>query len=171
MQLYSEQYRQLNEQLHQDNENYGKSGSKWSFVILKLAEQLRTKDILDYGCGKSSLSLHLPFSIKQYDPAIKKYEDKPNPADVVVCTDVLEHIEPECLDNVLQHLSVLTKQMGLFTASTKPAIKTLADGRNAHLIVKPGNWWLLKILNYFDVKEFKEDANECVFFVKPKSGG
>lgn len=170
MQLYSEQYCKLNEELHKNNENYGKSGSKWASTVFKLATELKTKDILDYGCGKSTLSLHLPFSIQQYDPAIEAHKELPFPADIVVCTDVLEHIEPECLDNVLVHLKKLIKRIGILSASHMPAMKHLPDGRNAHVSLHSPSWWIKKILDYFDIKEFNKNEYECSFYVMPKSG-
>jgi hypothetical protein len=55
---------------------------------------------------------------------------------MVACIDVLEHIEPKLLENVLDDLQRVTREIGFFTVSTVLAEKTLADGRNAHLIVE-----------------------------------
>lgn len=141
MQLITDEYRELNEKLHASNEAYGVSGQKWAGTITDLAVAAGTQDILDYGCGKSTLAKNLPFKIQQYDPAIEKYAKLPEPADIVVCTDVLEHIEPELLGEVLDHLASLVKRVGFFTAATRPAVKTLEDGRNAHLIQEDARWW------------------------------
>jgi 2-polyprenyl-3-methyl-5-hydroxy-6-metoxy-1,4-benzoquinol methylase len=70
----------------------------------------------------------------------------PKPSDVVVCTDVLEHIEPEKLDAVLDHILRLTGYFAHLVISTRPANAVLPDGRNAHLIVETPDWWLEKIL-------------------------
>jgi hypothetical protein len=32
-----------------------------------------------------------------------------------------------------------------------PAVKVLADGRNAHLIQKPSSWWLEKLIQHFEI--------------------
>jgi 2-polyprenyl-3-methyl-5-hydroxy-6-metoxy-1,4-benzoquinol methylase len=136
--------------------------------VLELAKALGTTDVLDYGCGKSTLARNLPFTIKQYDPAIEKYKEAPSPADIVVCTDVLEHIEPEFIDNVLEHLAKLTKKKGYFTASTIEAQKVLADGRNAHLLIKPAKWWVDKFREYFEILKSTEENNEVIVFVEPK---
>lgn len=151
MQTISEDYRGLNQKLHEENKEYGTSGKKWTLQVLDMCKTLDTKDVLDYGCGKSTLANNLPFSINQYDPAIPKYAARPVKADLVVCTDVLEHIEPECLDDVLKDLSDLTRKVGFFVVATRPAAKTLADGRNAHLIQKPVEWWVPKLCEYFDL--------------------
>ena len=167
MQLISNEYRRLNEQLHKDVSEYGKSGQRNAKGVMNLAMSLSTQDILDYGCGKSTLAKNLPFLIRQYDPAIPKYNELPEPAEIVVCTDVLEHIEPDCIDNVLAHLQKLTKQAGYFTIATRPAKKTLADGRNAHLIVEPAIWWLNKLAPLFTIVNFQQHKGECLVIVKP----
>ena len=102
-----------------------------------------------HGCGKSTLANNLPFHINQYDPCIEKYAGTPEAADIVVCTDVLEHIEPDYLDNVLDDLQRLTRKVGFFTVATRPAVKTLSDGRNAHLIQRPVEWWVPKLCERF----------------------
>ena len=98
MQLISDQYLELNKQLHEENKFYGTQGQKYLDEVIKLAKLFNTQDILDYGCGKSTLANNLPFTIQQYDPAITKYSCPPREADIVVCTDVIEHIEPWCLE-------------------------------------------------------------------------
>jgi hypothetical protein len=72
---------------------------------------------------------------------------------MVVCTDVLEHVEPEYLDNVLADIAGLTKQYAYFNISLMEAMKTLPDGRNAHLIVQPWQWWAEKLREYFTLIE------------------
>lgn len=169
MQLITDEYCRLNAELHKDNNKYGTSGEHHAAEIFDLAVRMGTQDILDYGCGKSSLANNLPFAIKQYDPAIPKYSQFPKPADIVVCTDVLEHVEPLYIDNVLAHLAMLTKKVGFFTACTKEAKKTLADGRNAHLIVQPAKWWVSKLYEHFDIVSFLQKDIEVLVMVQPQN--
>ena len=161
--LITEEYRKLNSELHERNVNYGRSGSENIKVVLELSSRYNSKDILDYGCGKSTLNENLPFQIKQYDPAIEKYANQPEPADIVVCTDVMEHIEPECLDAVLTNIKELTKKVAYFMIATKPALKTLADGRNAHLIVQKPEWWTDKLNEYFKIVSIQEAGDDLLF--------
>lgn len=168
MQTISDEYRGLNQKLHEDNKSYGTSGKKWTLQILDLSKTLDTKDILDYGCGKSTLANNLPFQIRQYDPAIPKYSGRPSAADIVACTDVLEHIEPECLDSVLDDLKGLTKKVGFFVVATRPAAKTLADGRNAHLIQKPVEWWVPKLCERFSLSMLQNFGGEFLAIVEAK---
>ena len=167
MQTISEDYRSLNEKLH-ENDSYGVSGQKWAGVVMEMSQAIGTQDVLDYGCGKSTLAQSLPFIIKQYDPAIKKYSDRPRPADIVVCTDVLEHIEPDLIDNVLDDLKDLTKKAGFFVIANRPAKKTLEDGRNAHLIQEGLEWWLPKLWERFRIINMNNYGGEFLVAVEAK---
>jgi len=157
----SAQYRALQEELHASNEFYGTSGQLYAELVAAVSTQLQTKAILDYGCGKRTLETALGFDIHNYDPGIRGLDATPLPDDIVVCTDVLEHIEPEHLDGVLDDLKLLTKRVVVLSIATVPAKKYMSDGRNAHLIVQPFEWWLPKLqakfrtLRYWDLPERK----------------
>jgi hypothetical protein len=175
MQLITDEYKKLNEQLHEKSKLYGTSGVYYLDQVISILKELKTQDVLDYGCGKSTLAMNLPFTIKQYDPAVPRYKQLPRPADLVVCTDVLEHIEPEMLDNVLQHIASLIIKMGFLVVSTMEARKHLPDGRNAHLIIQPRKWWLEKMNQYFEIIQFTTTEGEgfrnVAFIVHPLTKG
>lgn len=144
--LISPRYLQLQRALHAQPRGYGGRGDKWAGVVLHVAMDYQATSILDYGCGQGSLARALrskPFGVEvtEYDPAIAGKDALPSAADLVVCTDVLEHIEPERLSAVLQHLRSLARKAIFVVISTKDSNKTLADGRNAHLIIEHGSWW------------------------------
>ncbi len=166
--MISEAYRKLNAELHASNDLYGVSGAKYAQQIRALAISIQTEDVLDYGCGKSTLANNLPYKIKQYDPAVPKYSKLPAPADLVVCTDVLEHVEPDLLGDVLDHLQGLVKRKGFFIISTRAAKKTLADGRNAHLIVESPKWWLSALWDKFKIVGFQDFGEKFLAIVEPK---
>jgi len=149
--LISSEYRNLNAKLHHDNLAYGVGGSKHAPTVLKLSEQIKTTSILDYGCGKGLLAKELPFPIWEYDPAIPEKSESPRPADIVICTDVLEHIEPEKIHAVLSDLKRCVRKIGYFVIHTGPSTKNLADGRNSHLLQKDRVWWKSMLRMYFDV--------------------
>lgn len=144
---YTPEYEALQRQLHEDA-SYGTSGHKHANYIVQLAKQLGTRDILDYGRGKGTLAKSLPWRIQEYDPFVPGYDSDPQPADLVVCSDVLEHIEPQCVESVLEHLYALTNKALFVDVACRPAKKTLADGRNAHLIQWEPYKWLLEFLDY-----------------------
>lgn len=183
--LISEEYRELNRELHKHG-NYGVSGHKWAASAHALAIKCEAKTVLDYGCGQGLLGramrsmnrpdvrydenglpcVHpmMPYQVIEYDPAISGKETKPDSADIVVCGDVLEHVEPECLDEVLSDIAQTAKKAVLLVVATRPAKKTLADGRNAHLIVQPARWWLMEHLLWHWVPiEFRNTPGEFVF--------
>ena len=121
--LITDQYRELNAQLHNTNPNYGVSSSHWAPLVMALSNKVGTRDILDYGCGKGLLKNTLVWPIREYDPAIPGKDAPPEPADLVACTDVLEHIEPECLEHVLNDLQRLTREIAFLNIATRPAKK------------------------------------------------
>ncbi len=163
--LISKEYAELNKQLHATRPDYGNKADMWSDDIFTMATALKTESILDYGCGKAALAKTLPYQIQSYDPAITAYESRPRPADLVVCCDVLEHVEPEYLDNVLDDLHDLTKIVVYMTVATIPAKKSLADGRNAHLTVENYKWWLRKLWDRFEMTNYQNFDKKLFCFV------
>lgn len=168
--LISKEYVELNHKLHQDNPSYGMGGSKYVKTVLQLSEVNKTTSILDYGCGKGMLAKDLPFPIWQYDPAIPEHSAIPKPADIVICTDVLEHIELDKLVIVLDDLKRVVKKVGYFVISTRKAVKTYANGENAHLIVQGKDWWEKQLKKFFDIGTIiqKEKESELHVVVGPK---
>ena len=153
MNTITEAYRELNRQLHTDNETYGTGGHKWADMIGSLATEMKTTDVLDYGCGKQTLRAKLPYVVG-YDPCLAGLDEQPLPSDLVVCTDVLEHIEPDCLEFVFDDLVRVTGCTLFAVVATRHAEKTLADGRNAHLIIEDAGWWMRHFFNRFNVQSF-----------------
>lgn len=153
--LITEDYRKQQAQLHAENNNYGVASLKFAEKVQKIASQYKVNWILDYGAGKGRLAKQLPkwMLITQYEPANPEWAEPPEPHDMVACIDVLEHIEPTCLEAVLDDLQRVTKKVGFFTVNCKKAGKTLPDGRNAHLIVQPPDWWVPKIASRFKIIE------------------
>lgn len=169
--VISKGYRDLNAQLHVDNLSYGVGGGKHAQDVINLSKVLNTRSILDYGCGKGYLAKALPFPIWEYDPAIPEKSENPRPADLVICTDVLEHIEPDKILHVLMDLKRCVLRIGLFVINTGPAMKKLADGRNTHLIQKDEQWWVKILSKFFTVKvnHDRSKNNNIYVVVEPRS--
>lgn len=166
--LITDEYRQLNAELHVSNPHYGVSSSRWAPHVADLAARLQTQDILDYGCGKGLLKQTLGWPIREYDPAIPGKDTPPEPADLVICTDVLEHIEPECLSHVLDDLQRLTRKVAFLNVATRPAKKVLADGRNAHLIQEQLSFWLPQFWERFTLLVLENGRGEFNLIVSSK---
>ena len=168
--LISDDYLAQQRHLHATT-NYGIVGQKWADVVRQISQSGR-KTILDYGCGRQTLKAVLgpAFNVTCYDPAIEGLDTPPEPADVVVCSDVLEHVEPECVDAVIQHISDLTERLAIIIVSLRPAQKTLADGRNAHISLQKPEWWLSKLRRHFVISESHVTAFDltaiCTRFTK-----
>lgn len=145
--MISETYRQLNAQLHKQQHAYGCSGSRWADLVLDLVRRHDMGDVLDYGCGKQTLAgmIAHQVSCRGYDPAIPHLSARPEPADLVTCTDVMEHVEPEHIDAVLGDIASLARKGAFFVISCERGGRKLPDGRFAHLVVKPPEWWLRKL--------------------------
>jgi 2-polyprenyl-3-methyl-5-hydroxy-6-metoxy-1,4-benzoquinol methylase len=109
-------------------------------------EELQPETILDYGCGEMKLAEALaPRRVMGYDPGIPGRESMPKPVDLVVSTDVLEHVEPKKIDAVLDHIFRLAGKGAYLVIATRPAKAVLPDGSNAHKIVEPAAWWVAKL--------------------------
>src|SRR5205814_10155490 len=130
---------------------YGVAGGKYAPVVTGLVARFKPKSILDYGCGKGYLAKALDFPIWEYDPAVPGKDNPPRPAELVICSDVLEHIEPDKLDLALDDIKRCVIKLAFFAIYTGPAKKTYADGRNTHLSQHDSDWWLAKLKESFDV--------------------
>ncbi|HEV7800778.1 MAG TPA: hypothetical protein VGP15_06860 [Burkholderiales bacterium] len=157
--LITEDYRKMQEELHR-NPEYGVASVEYAPMVAEVMQQLGTRELLDYGAGKGRLGITLnqmfeePFLIHHYEPAMPQWAKPPQPCRFVACIDVLEHIEPALIDNVLDDLQRVTAGVGFFSVDTEPAKKVLADGRNAHLIQQPPSWWLPKFMERFELARF-----------------
>lgn len=165
--MFSLEYKALQERFHQERPDYGVSGHKYAQHIEQLAQKLGTKDILDYGCGKQTLQQSLPFPIHNYDPFIPELSKRPSPARIVVNTDVLEHVEPQYIEAVLGDIQNLTLDLAFFQIATRPASKTLPDGRNAHLIVENTNWWLARLMCLFNTQAVQDIGGGFLYIGTP----
>lgn len=159
MKTITEEYRRLQQELHR-NPKYGVASLAFAPMVADLIRSANVASVSDYGAGKKNLLKGLADAgivvpaYYPYDPAFPEY-GPPRPADLVCCIDVLEHIEPELVDNVIAELASITRKLGFFTIHMGPAVKVLADGRNAHLIQKPSSWWLEKLVRHFEIVQLQ----------------
>lgn len=155
--LISDGYREQQESLHAKG-NYGVTAHKYGPMVSDIVDKLEIDHLLDYGCGSNksltdTLAPKRNFVYQAYDPCVPDYAGDPDPADMVVCVDVLEHIEPLLLDSVLDHITELAESIVFLSINTGPAGKVLDDGRNAHLIQQPMTFWLPKLWERFDMQK------------------
>lgn len=89
---------------------------------------------------------------------------------MVACIDVLEHVEPAHLSDVLDHLEELTELILFASIATGPAAKKLSDGRNAHLIQQPMEFWLPKLWERFDIQTVQVSQPGQFFVIANRQG-
>lgn len=179
MQLISDEYRAQQESLHESAQfdgkpvAYGGAAIFYAPIIAKIINKMEPTHILDYGCGKhlilpralAEAGVRHRFKYQAYDPAVPKFAGNPVPAEMVVSVDVLEHVEEEHIDDVLDHLRDLTEAVGFFSIHTGPALKELPDGRNAHVLQRPAEWWLPRIMCRFDLQAFQVTGRHQFYVV------
>jgi hypothetical protein len=132
-------------------------GKAYCDDVIRLCQKSHAKSLLDYGCGNVDMAYLLKsfmprLKVQSYDPGVPGRTDLPEPADVVMCVDCLEHVEPDKVQNVLNHIHLLTVKCALLMIATRPAEKRLPDGRNAHLTIDHYGWWLHKLRDFDDWK-------------------
>lgn len=179
--LITESYRKLNSELHERLPAYGdllraqtpggepRRSHLTINAAIQTATDLKLRTVLDYGCGKGALKDACPpwLEVREYDPAIPGKDSPPEPAEMVTCFDVLEHIEPACLGDVLDHIYDLAKTAVMFKVHMKPALKTLADGRNAHLIIEGPKFWVPLLSTRWATKSCVVTTNSVAFIGVP----
>ena len=140
--LISPEYVALNAELHRRVPTYGVGGHRWADKVRELVKETGADSVLDYGCGKGSLGEALkPLKVYGYDPAIPGKQRLPEFAGVVVCTDVMEHVEAKCIGAVIENLCNLATRAVLVVVSCRVGGKRLANGKPAHISVHPAAWW------------------------------
>lgn len=128
--------------------------------------KIKPKSICDFGCGKGNLLETLKttygMDVQGYDPANPKYSKAIDDlqVDLLISCDVLEHVEPEYIDDTLKFLSTKSRYIYHLIALS-PAKLVLPDGRNAHLIQESAEWWRDKFLN-LSYTVIKEDYIEMI---------
>jgi len=173
MATISEEYLNQQRLLH-SNPDYGVASKSYAPIVAEVVRAFNLKTISDYGAGKKCLLSSLE-ALKvdlsgyfPYDPAFPEYGSV-HSADLVCCIDVLEHIEINFLDSVLDQIKEATNKFAFLTVHTGPAIKTLQDGRNAHIIQAPSSWWLEKLVQRFEIIQLQSSDSSFWVIAAPKS--
>ncbi|HET6941100.1 MAG TPA: hypothetical protein VFH89_02950 [Sphingomicrobium sp.] len=170
--VISDEYRAEQQELHK-NPKYGVASLSFAPVVRALLRLGSCTSLSDYGAGKCNLKRALRLRdggqvrYQPYDPAFPDY-GAPQPAELVTCIDVLEHIEPKLLDAVISDIASISRKLAFLTIHTGPAKKTLSDGRNAHLIQESTSWWLAQFEPYFDVLHVQQVRKGFFVIACPK---
>lgn len=149
--MISDSLKKIYQDIHK-NTPFGKRG-KFPKNLDKFIRETNPTSILDFGCGKGKLveaikATYPEIEVLGYDPANPDYDIDLTDikVDMIISSDVLEHIEPEYIIDTLQDLRSKSK-FYFHLIACSPAKLILPDGRNAHLIVENGEWWRTKFLD------------------------
>lgn len=145
MTLVTDYYRSVLEKEHSQGE-WGVASIEYAPRIANIMRRHKLNEILDYGAGAGNLEKNLLILlpnviVHNYEPGIPKWNNKPNPCKMVACTDVIEHIEPDCLNDVLNDLQRVIEKYAFISISTVPAYRVLNNGWNAHICLKDPKEW------------------------------
>lgn len=153
--------------LHAEKQNYGSGGAIKKIMpeINKFsAHQYGIKKVFDFGCGKGSLVKRIEklFQVVVgYDPAIPEFSEfKDDNYDLVISTDVFEHLDIENIDDEVGLISSLCPHYILLNIAVNVAKNFLPNGLNCHTIVWSPEQWIefckRKFSNY-DITQTRKD--------------
>lgn len=117
--------------------------------LVELLSVNQCQTVLDFGCGRGMMMMELQKKFPNktllgYDPGVEHHNYYPDKVDFIYSVDVIEHIEPAFLNEVLEKL-FNTADLQYHNIACHPAKKKLPDGRNCHLTVESPIWWENKI--------------------------
>jgi hypothetical protein len=132
--------------------------------IRELVHKTGARTLLDYGSGKGAIHRKHELTlaggkiigpvrdywgvsgVTLYDPGVPEYAELPSGRfEGVISTDVLEHIPEEDIPWVLREMFGYADRFVFANIASYPARKTLPNGWNAHICLKPPEWWRAQI--------------------------
>lgn len=136
------------EQILADGGCPGYSVLPYAWRIRRLINMTGATSILDYGCGQGKqydeIQVHQWWGVPvaRYEPAVPRWSELPaGRFGGVVCTDVLEHVPEEQVDQVIADVLTKAEHFVFFTACCRASTKSFPDGRNLHITLRPITWW------------------------------
>lgn len=144
---YAKSYRAM----HQANAKVfsGHLDPEFADHIARLVRETDAATLLDWGSGKGYQYLAdrvherwggiLPTC---YDVGVVQLTRRPTGTfDGVICTDVLEHIRPDDVNDVIAELVGYARRFLYVNVCCRESGRTFPDGENVHLTVRPPDWW------------------------------
>jgi len=158
----SDTYAAQLKELHNKNQAFGVGNvtAKHYPTIRGIIQKRSFGSVLDYGCGKGHFIKFaqeaMPgLRVEGFDVASDEYAVLPKDVfDMVVCLDVMEHVEFGALSSVLAEIRDRTGKVFVCSVANYPAGKMLPDGRNAHVTQMPFGYWFNMFSCFFRVDQF-----------------
>ena len=123
----------------------------------------QTKEIVSNGRNALYMTLKREPVILDYDKVFM--DEIQGRYDMVTCLNLMEHIEIECIDNILKHIRDHSKYMVIIHISFEETKDLLLDGKPSHLHYKAGEWWKDTIEKYLMVTEAMWMGSKYATFV------
>lgn len=136
-----------------DGSKWGSTGGKYSGndVVRILRERPYIKTVLDFGAGKGSMgkliaSHGIEVDWTNYDPGMPEYSVLPDKQfDLVTTTDVLEHVEPDRIKDVIKALVERTGKVLYNDIACTPTGKLFGEGpykgQDLHILLQNPEEW------------------------------
>lgn len=169
--------------------NYGEFAPGEQFVDLAIEKlgMKRCESVIDYGCGSGKSAAELQNRgmyvtgvdfVKALRPEasfIRFVEsclwDLPNDGKLnsnwAYCTDVMEHIPSEKVNDVLRGIAERTRNGAFFNIATRDDVMGGMIGKRLHMTVITAQAWLDLLSQYWSVEMIEGDG-EAQFICKPK---
>lgn len=149
------------EMVETGNNFHGLSILPHTGIIRKMINKTDAKTLLDYGSGRGDQyeppnTLHAVWGVPKpfiYDPAFSTHDVLPvGTFDGVLCSDVLEHVPEQELDELIITLFNYAEKFVWASVCCRPAKKCFPDGRNMHVTINSIRWWRDLINKYANGK-------------------
>lgn len=135
----------------------------------------RGASFTDFGCGQGVVSdalLRRGHEVLAVDIAANAYKgdaeffeaclwelpDSLHVSDYGYCADVMEHIPPEMVDDVLRNIAAKVRVSAFFQIALFPDEMGKLIGKPLHLSVFPADWWRDRLSVVFDNCTFRGDG-------------
>lgn len=155
MAVISDDYKKQLNEVHtgrRPDKKWGTTGARnIGDEVVKYLEHRRgwIKTVLDFGAGQCSLEKYVKdkavdvrVNWTNYDPGIPELSALPEGKfDLICSSDVMEHVEPEMVDETIQWQKDHAERGLLIMIACSECGLKLPDGRNAHLTVQEPKWW------------------------------
>lgn len=173
MDLISENQKNAREAFYHSPFAYNNIITQFSPIVSELINNNKFSSVLEYGAHNTdlvtSLVLDHEITLRCFDPAITQFTRRPEPAQMLVCIDFIEKVEPNFLENTLKDIASLTEQLALFVIQCGPAQNEYSDGRDINLIQDPLSLWLNRILDHFELDHLlKLEDDRYLLLLFPK---
>lgn len=150
----SDSYKEALQKKHSTDPKWGASRRQWGApdYIREIQRRGYVQTLLDFGAGKQQMRKLLKKECPHieyfaYDPGIPGIDTLPDRMfDMVISTDVMEHIEPNLIEETIRQIWDRTNYVMIQNIACSKAGSDFLygpyKGQNVHLIIEDTDWWV-----------------------------